>query len=261
VSRIVNELSRDVNEILTGLWDRATAVSPPPGWPVVLAAAAVALLLAWSPAGYRVVRHLVTLVHEAGHALVALLAGRRLSGVRLHSDTSGVTLSRGRPRGPGMVLTLAVGYPAPALVGLAGAWLVSAGYAAGWLWSLVLTCTLMLLLIRNLYGLWVVLVTGVLVAALSWVGDAVVVQSAAHLVVFSLLLAAPRAVVELQRQRRRQSRRPARYVGAAGSLDSDVDQLARLTGVPAVLWTGLFWLVCIGCLITGGWLLWPWPVS
>jgi hypothetical protein len=246
-----------VSESLFGLWDRISAASAPLDWPLALAMAVLALFLAWSPVGYRLVRHLVTLVHEAGHALVALLAGRRLSGIRLHSDTSGVTLSRGRPRGPGMVLTLSAGYPAPALIGLAGAWLVSAGYAAGWLWSLVLVCAGMFLLIRNLYGLWVVLATGVLVAALSWVGDAVVVQAAAHLVVFSLLLAAPRAVVELQRQRRRQSRRPARRAGSAGSLDSDVDQLARLTGLPAVVWTSLFWLACVGCLVAGGWLLWP----
>lgn len=247
-----------MSDFLTGLWDRATAVSAPLDWRLALAMAVLALVVAWSPAGYRLVRHLVTLVHEAGHALVALLAGRRLSGISLHSDTSGVTLSRGRPRGPGMVLTLAAGYPAPALVGLAGAWLLGAGYAAGWLWSLVLACALMLLLIRNLYGLWVVLVTGVVVAVLSWVGDAVIVQSAAHLVVYSLLLVAPRSVVELQRQRRRLRRRGLGRSAVLGrGPDSDVDQLARLTGVPAVMWTGLFSLVCVGCLVTGGWLLWP----
>jgi hypothetical protein len=246
-----------VSELLTGLWGRVTAASAPLDGPLVLAMAVLALLLAWSPAGYRLVRHLVTLVHEAGHALVALLAGRRLSGIRLHSDTSGVTLSRGRPQGPGMVLTLAAGYPAPALVGLAGAWLLGAGYAAGWLWSLVLACASMLLLIRNLYGLWVVLVIGTLVAVLSWAGDPVVIQAAAHLAVFSLLLAAPRSVVELQRQRRRLRRHLGRTTAVGRGPDSDVDQLARFTGLPTALWTGLFWLVCVGCLITGGWLLWP----
>ena len=30
--------------------------------------------------------------------LVALAAGRRLAGIRLHSDTSGLTVSAGRPR-------------------------------------------------------------------------------------------------------------------------------------------------------------------
>ena len=43
--------------------------------------------------------------------------GRKLHGIRLHSDTSGLTLSAGRPTGPGMILTLLAGYVAPPLVG------------------------------------------------------------------------------------------------------------------------------------------------
>lgn len=240
------------------LWSRATASTAPPE-PVVLAVlAGVALLLAWSPLGYRIIRHVVTLIHEAGHALVAVLTGRRLSGIRLHADTSGVTLSRGRPRGPGMVAMLAAGYPAPGLVGLGGAWLLAAGYAPGVLWLLVVLCAAMLLLVRNLYGLWVVVATGAAVAVLSWTTPAGVVSAAAHLVVFSLLLAAPRAVVELQRQRCRLRRRGLGRAASAGrGPDSDVDQLGRLTGVPAALWTGFLWLVCTGSLVAGGWLLWP----
>jgi hypothetical protein len=244
--------------VLTQLWERVTSTQPELDWRLALAMAGLALVLAWSPAGYRMIRHLATLTHEAGHAAVGVLVGRRLSGIRLHSDTSGVTLSRGRPRGPGMVLMLAAGYPAPAVVGFAGAGLVGAGYAAGWLWSLVLLCALMLLLVRNLYGLWVVLATGVAVAALSWGASSLVLSAVAHVVAWSLLLSAPRNVVELQRQRRRLGRRGLGRPASAGhGPDSDVDQLARLTRVPAVLWTGLFWLVCVGCLVAGGWLLWP----
>lgn len=120
--------------MLLDLWDRATTTQPPLTWPVALVLGLLALALTWSPVGYRLVRHLVTLVHEAGHALVAALAGRRLTGIRLHSDTSGVTVSRGRPHGPGMVATVLAGYPAPALVGLGGALVLGAGYAAGLLW-------------------------------------------------------------------------------------------------------------------------------
>lgn len=47
------------------------------------------MILAW-----RLVRILTTVVHEAGHAVVAMLVGRRLQGIRLHSDTSGLTVSR-----------------------------------------------------------------------------------------------------------------------------------------------------------------------
>lgn len=226
--------------MLLDLWDRATTTQPPLPWQVGLALGGLALLVTWSPLGYRLVRHLVTLIHEAGHALVAALVGRRLTGIRLHSDTSGVTLSRGRPGGPGMVATVLAGYPAPAVVGLAGALVLGAGYAAGLLWALVLTCALMLLLIRNLYGLWVVLATGSAVAALSWTGSPPVVTGTAYLVVWAVLLAAPRSVVELQRQRRRR-----------GGSGSDVDQLARLTGIPAGVWIVLFWVLCVLCLALG----------
>ena len=44
-------------------------------------------------------RHVVTIVHEGAHGLAAWATGRQLAGIRLHSDTSGVTVSRGRATG------------------------------------------------------------------------------------------------------------------------------------------------------------------
>ena len=78
------------------------------------------------------------MVHEAGHALVAVLVGRQLQAIRLHSDTSGLTVSRGKPRGPGMVAMLAAGYLAPALLGLLAAVMLGAGRSVGLLWLLLL---------------------------------------------------------------------------------------------------------------------------
>lgn len=232
--------------MLEQIWERALTTQPAPSTTVVLAVALAALLTTWSPVGYRIVRHLVTLLHEAGHAAAGALVGRRVHGIRLHADTSGLTLSRGRPRGPGMVFMLLAGYPAPALVGLAGAVLLSQGYAAGLLWALVLLCAVVLLLVRNVYGLLVVVATGVLVALLSWTAEPWLLSGLATALVWVLVLAAPRSVVELQRQRRR---------GARGT---DVDQLAVLTGVPAVLWVALLWAVTVAALGLTGWLLLRW---
>lgn len=231
--------------VLEELWQRSTSVQPPLPEMWVLGVGIAALVLTWSPFGYRLVRHLATLLHEAGHALVGVLVGRKLSGIKLHSDTSGLTLSRGKPTGPGMVLTLLAGYPAPAIVGLAGAWLVSTGYAAGMLWALVLLCAAMLVFIRNFYGLWVVVVTGAGVAVLSWTASGEIISIAAYLMVWSLLLIAPRAVLDLHRGRRRQRSRTR----------SDADQLAGLTRLPAGFWIAVFWLISVACLLTGGWLL------
>lgn len=230
----------DLGQLLREVWHRATTPQPVPDTSVVLVLALVALVVVASPAGYRLVRHVVTLVHEAGHALTALLVGRRLSGIRLHSDTSGLTVSRGRPRGPGMVATLAAGYPAPAVAALGAAWLLSRGYAAGVLWLLVLTCAVLLLLVRNLYGLWVVLVTGAAVALASWWLSPVVLAGLAHVLVLALLLAAPRSVLELVRERRRR-----------GTHGSDVDQLAALTHLPWSLWAAVMWVVTLLCLLAG----------
>ena len=232
--------------MLEQIWERALTTQPAPSTTVVLAVALAALLTTWSPVGYRIVRHLVTLLHEAGHAAAGALVGRRVHGIRLHADTSGLTLSRGRPRGPGMVFMLLAGYPAPALVGLAGAVLLSQGYAAGLLWALVLLCAVVLLLVRNVYGLLVVVATGALVALLSWTVEPWLLSWLATALVWVVVLAAPRSVVELQRQRRR---------GARGT---DVDQLAVLTGVPAVLWVALLWAVTVAALGLTGWLLLRW---
>lgn len=219
---------------------RIIATSDPLEPRISLILGAIALVVTWMPIGYRLVRHLVTMIHEAGHALIATLVGRRLSGIRLHSDTSGLTVSKGKPRGLGMIATLLAGYPAPAVVGLGGALLLGLGYAAGMLWALLLVCALMMLLIRNFYGLWVLLATGIGLVALVWWAPEHILVGAAYLIVWALLLAAPRSVVELQRERRRR-----------GGRSSDADQLASLTKIPALFWIAVFWLVCIAALLAG----------
>ncbi|TFV51601.1 M50 family metallopeptidase [Blastococcus sp. TF02A-35] len=232
-------------EVLGRFWARVTATVPELSTTVLLVTAAAAALLVLSPALWRPARNVVTIAHEGAHGLVALAAGRRLAGIRLHSDTSGLTVSAGRPTGLGMVLTCAAGYTGPALFGLGAAALLAAGHAVGLLWALLLLLALLLVQIRNWFGLWSVLVTGGIVLAATWwlspLGQAVF----AALATWFLLLAAPRAVLELQAARRRRS-----------APDSDADQLARLTPLPAVCWVGFFLLVDLGALVLGArWLL------
>lgn len=198
----------------------------------LLGAAALALVLFVWP----LVRMLVTIVHEAGHAVVAGLCGRRLSGIRLHSDTSGLTVSRGRPNGPGMVATLLAGYLAPGVVGLGAAVALAAGYAVGLLWAWAVLLALMLLFIRNFYGLLVMVVVLGGIAAASWWLEPVYQSWLGYLLTWLLLLSAPRPPVEL-------ARRPSR--------ESDAGQLARITKVPAAVWTLVFLLGTLACLVGG----------
>ena len=227
------------------IWDRVTAPTPDLSPPLLLGAAAVAALLVLYAPLWRLTRHAVTIAHEGAHGMVALAAGRRLSGIRLHSDTSGVTVSSGRPTGPGMVLTCAAGYTGPGLFGLGAAALLAAGQAVALLWGLVALLALLLAQIRNWYGLWSVLVSGGLVLAGTWWLPPEGQAAAAALITWFLLLAAPRAVLELQTARRHR-----------GAPDSDADQLARLTRIPGVVWVGFFLAVDVGALLLGGsWLL------
>ena len=133
-------------------WDRLTGVQDaPPGW-AVAASAAVALLIVISPRLWRMTRIAITIAHESGHAVVSLLSGRRLEGIRLHADTSGETRSRGRRNGPGIVLTALAGYLTPPLLG-AGAAALLAAHRVNLLLSLLLVLlAVTLLMVRNWYG-------------------------------------------------------------------------------------------------------------
>ena len=227
------------------VWGDVFGTQPSPGEDQVWLTGLAALLLVVTPRVWPVTRHVVTIAHEGAHAVAALLSGRRLSGIRLHSDTSGVTVSHGRSRGPGMVATVLAGYAGPGLLGLGAAYLLSERHALAVLWLAVLLLALLLLQIRNFYGLYAVLVAGAGVFAVSWWGSAEVQSLAAWTGTWFLLLAAPRPVLELQGERRR---------GRART--SDADQAARLTGVPGILWVGFFLAVTVGCLLVGGhWLL------
>lgn len=182
-------------------------------------------------------RHLVTLVHEAGHAMVAVLTGRRLNGIRLHSDTSGLTVSSGKPRGAGMIATAAAGYLAPAALGLGSVLLVDGGHTPWALYAGLATLALMLLYIRNWFGLVVVGLSGAGVGLLIWRAPERVQDFAALTFAWFLLVAAPRMTIDLWSHRRRMRTRT-----------TDADILARLTFLPAPVWNAIFLLLTLAAL-------------
>jgi hypothetical protein len=140
-----------------------------------------------------------------------------------------------------MILTSFAGYVGPAVLGLAAALMLDAGRAAGLLWGLLILLAALLVQIRNWFGLWIVLVCGAVVFAASWWLPLRGLSAFAYLVAWFLLLSAPRPVLELQTKRWRGQAR-----------DSDADQLARLTGVPGILWVAVFLAVTVGVAVLGG---------
>ena len=229
---------------VSDLWNQLLSAQPdPPGLLVLLTALAGLLAVAFRPV-WRVARNAVTIAHEGGHALIALLTGRKLRGIRLEFDTSGLTLSAGRPSGPGMMFTLLGGYIAPSLVGLLGAWLLGGNRITLLLWLAVVLLLVMLINIRNVFGALSLIITGAVVFIVSWYATPQVQAAFAYAGVWFLLFGGVRPVFELQSLRSR-GRMP----------ESDADQLAHVTHVPALFWVGVFLVVDVAALVVGAFLL------
>lgn len=199
-------------------------------WSAYLPLVLAAVLVAWRPL-WNLTRHVVTLAHEAGHAVAAVATGRRLTGIRLHSDTSGLTLSRGKPRGPGMVVTAAAGYLAPSLLGLAGAALIAADHLSVLLWGTVALIAAMVPFIRNIFGFLVLVAAGGAVGVVAWYGSPILQLHFAYTVIWLLLMGNLRTILEAARNRTGRS---------------DLDQLRVLTHLPRIVWTVLLIVVAVG---------------
>lgn len=230
-------------EIWERLWADVTTPVDASLSTVLIALAVVVASVAFPPA-WGVVRHAVTIAHEGGHALVAGLTGRRVSGIRLHSDTSGLTTSYGEAKRFPLSLVALAGYPAPGVLGLAAAWAIASGHAVAVLWVLEAALLITLVRIRNWYGLLVMVIAIGGLGAAAWLLPDPWRVGLACTLAWLLMLGAVRAVVELGSSRR----------GGRGR-GSDADALARLTKVPGGAWVAVFWIVTVGCAGLGGWWL------
>ena len=178
-----------------------------------------------------------TLVHELGHAIAAILTGRVVHGIRLRRNHSGEALSSGRGTF-GLVISGLFGYPAPAIVGAALLWSVFNGYTALALVAGGLILVLTLVVIRNLFGVLVVLGSAATSIAL-WFYATPEVQSYALLVIGSALLVGSvrglATVIGVHVRRRTQLQTSDAYI------------LYRHTGVPSPVWLLLFTIAISGC--------------
>jgi Peptidase M50B-like len=226
------------------LWHHAFAAQPvPPEW-LVLGGGVLALVVVCSPRVWPAARTVVTIVHEGGHAVVALATGRHLSGVRVYRSTAGETRSRGRAEGVGVAATAVAGYVAPPLVGLGAAALLATGHVTGMLLLAMLLLAGLAVAVRNAYGMLAVLAALVAVAAVCLYGSALVQSGFGYVATWFLLLGGVRPVIELARERRWGGRR------------SDADQLGRLTPLPGGAWVVIFGLVALAALaVSARWLV------
>ena len=202
---------------------------------VVIAAAALSIpRLTWQWFGL-----FTTLVHELGHAVAAIVTGRFVHGIRIRRNHSGEAVSSGRG-GLGSVVSGFFGYPAPAVVGAAQLWSVFEGYTAIALLVGGVIVALTLLVVRNLFGVLVVVVSAAVSAAL-WFYATPEVQSYALLVIGAALLVGSvrglATVIGVHTRRRDQLQ------------TSDAFLLYRATRVPSVVWLALWAALIAACIL------------
>lgn len=208
---------------------------------ILLAAAALSI----PNATWRYFGLFSTVVHELGHAFAALVTGRRVTGIRLNFDHSGLTTSFGRP-GWRTAWATFWGYPVPAVVGAVLVWAGFRGWAPAALSVGALVLLLSLLFIRNAGG--VLILLGAVAVSTALV-VAVPAELTGHVVValgVALLVGSVRdlgKVVSVHARRRRDRGQ------------SDAHLLYRSTGLPAGVWFLLF-----AAVIAGSW-TWAWTVA
>lgn len=244
----VGELAATGWDFVSERW--VTTGEPDPMWTALISG--LALLVAAVPSLWRVARQAGTIIHEMGHVVVAVLTGRTVRGIALHSDTSGVTVSRGRPTGPGMLLTTLAGYPAPGILAAGLAWLVTAGHAGAALTVYQVVLVAALLLSRNAVGIASCLAAVLAIGAVWWWNDpAAVMYLVVALSVFYAVAGVRSSVDVIQAHAR------ARRSGGRET-HSDAAQAARAwraLPLPAPLWLLGFLLMSLASAAAVAWFL------
>lgn len=188
----------------------------------------------------------VTFVHELGHAFAALMTGRVVHGLKIGLDHSGQLVSSGR-RGFSATWSGFWGYPAPAVVGLALVWSVSAGWAgaAASIGALILLVALVFL--RNFTGIAVALVSAAVAQCLVMFATPETVSWAVLGLGIALGVGSVRDFFKVAAVHTRRRNLLA---------SSDAYLLAQATRTPSFLWLTGFAMVIAASAAFSGWLVW-----
>lgn len=223
---------------------RTDAPSVPLG--VLLGIVAAAVVLSIPRVTWRWFGLYVTFVHELGHAFAALMTGRVVHGLKIGLDHSGQLVSSGR-RGFSAVWSGFWGYPAPAVVGAALVWSVSAGWAGAAASVGALILLVALIFLRNFTGIVVALISAALAQALVMFADPRTVSYGVLALGIALGVGSVRDWFKVAAVHTRRRNHIA---------SSDAYILARSTGVPSFVWlTGMAAVVAASAAFSA-WLLW-----
>ena len=192
---------------------------------------------------WRFTEHTITIAHEGGHALFGFLLGRSIKAIKLNSDKSGVTLSSGAGA-IGLFISGLAGYLGPSIFGFAGAMMLVHDFAPRSVLLLSIAFLVgVLIMTRNIFGLFSVLATGAVLWTVAMRSEPTVQMVFAYIWVWFLLMGGARQIPDLFR------------VIASGSTANDAAILQRQTHIGDVVWLFVFWLGSVAALVWGGTLL------
>jgi len=171
-----------------------------------------------------------TLVHELGHALMALILQGQVVRIQVFSNTGGVTVTKSKSGFAAFLVSLS-GYPFASLSGLLCAYLLSLGYGSWIVLGLSILFLFMLILwVRNVYGVvWILLFALLNGVLFFYVKNPVYVEIAAWFYTLMILIESVWSSLVLLFLSIKQSDK-------AG----DATNLQAATHVPAVIWSLVF---------------------
>lgn len=213
---------------------------------LLLSILAAAIVLSIPRATWRWFGLYVTFVHELGHAFAALMTGRVVHGLKIGLDHSGQLVSSGR-RGFSATWSGFWGYPAPAAVGLALVWSVTAGWAGAAASIGALVLLLALFFLRNFTGIMVALVSAAVAQSLVMFADP---QTVSYVVLGLGIALGVGSVRDFFKVAAVHTRRRNQLAS------SDAYILAQSTGAPSFIWLSGFAVVIFGSAACSAYLLW-----
>lgn len=209
---------------------------------LIYIALALGALIAVTPVSWRKSRLFATYIHEAGHAVIALLTGRKVLSIRLEADASGTTRHAGLQGAfISRFLTTLAGYPAPAVAGYLMILGVSLGHAHFVLGAFYLITIILASIQHSIRG-WAVTLLILGSCILLTLTASNLMELFLFLIAGYLLFASPRTIVELHQVHSEDKRNPDREI------HSDAQSLASMTGLGAIIWEIIFFAICLTCL-------------
>lgn len=195
----------------------------------------MAAILVYARILWSIANHAETVVHEGAHALAGIVTGRRIRSVKIDTDGGGATIMA-PDTGFGFGVAASVGYIGSSTAGLIAAGLISVGRIVAVLGLGLLLLAAMLLIVRNFFGLIVILICGALLYLIVSYTTTGVQTVIAYGVTWFLLISGPKVAA-------RAARKPKDV--------ADAGILAGMTFLWPSAWCFLWLAGTIGALVIG----------